>query len=229
MKQKTVGRMELKYAITKMDCYLLRNNLKHFMRPDLHAKHDGKYLIRSVYFDNFENKILTEKKEGYLNRDKYRVRLYNYQMEYLNLEKKSKRNNQTFKQKCRITSNEYERIRFGDYCWMKEDERPLVCELYMQMNLYQLKPITIVDYKREAFIYKYGNVRVTFDSSIKTSFRNNDLLNPNIGMVQTMDPNLVLLEVKYDEYLPDVIRSLLQMMDRRKDAFSKYQLSRMYG
>ncbi len=223
------GRRELKHAITKMDCYLLRNHLRHLMVSDPHAKKDGKYLIRSIYFDNFHNKILNEKKEGYLNRDKYRVRLYDYNKNYLNFEKKSKRNNLTFKEKCRITVSEYEEIRLGNYCWMEMDERPLIQELYMQMNLYQLKPITIVDYEREAFIYKYGNVRITFDSSIKTSFRNDDLLNPNIGMAEALDPNLVILEVKYDEYLPDVIRSLLQITDRRKDAYSKYQLSRMYG
>lgn len=222
------GRRELKHEVTSLDCYLLRSKLKHFMKLDPHAKNNGKYLIRSVYFDNFDNKVLSQKKEGLLDRDKFRVRLYDYNMDYLNLEKKSKRDNLTFKQKCRLTAEEYERIRFGNIEWMEHDTRSLIKDLYVQMKLYQLKPMTVVDYQREVFIYEYGNVRVTFDSCIKTSFRNNDLLNPDLAMVETT-PNVVILEVKFDEYLPDVIKQLLQVIDRRKGGYSKYQYSRMFG
>lgn len=222
------GRTELKHEITKMDCYLLRHRLKHIMEIDPHANKDGKYLIRSVYFDNFDNKVLTQKKEGFYERDKFRVRLYDYNMEFLNLEKKSKRNNLTYKQKCQITPGEYERIRNGDIAWMENDPRPLIQDLYVQMVLFHLKPVTVVDYEREVFIYQYGNVRVTFDSEIKTSFRNNDILNPHLPMVGT-NPDVVILEVKYDEFLPDIIKYLLQLGDRRKGTYSKYQISRMYG
>ena len=222
------GRSELKHEITKMDCYLLRNRLKHYMEVDPHANNDGKYVIRSVYFDNFDNKVLTQKKEGHYERDKFRVRLYDYNTDYLTLEKKSKRNNLTYKQKCRISMEEYECIRHGDILWMENDSRALIQELFIQMNLLQLKPVTVVDYEREVFIYRHGNVRVTFDSSIKTSFRNNDVLNPDIAMIET-NPNIVILEVKFDEYLPDVIKKLLQLGDRRKGTYSKYQISRMYG
>ncbi|WP_186578121.1 polyphosphate polymerase domain-containing protein [Aquibacillus kalidii] len=223
------GRRELKHAITKLDCYLLRNNLRHVMSFDPNTNEEGRYLIRSVYFDNIENKVLTEKKEGHFKRDKFRVRLYNNQTDYINLEKKSKRNNMTYKVKCRLTAQEYEQIRFGETEWMEFDNRPIVRELYNQMNLFQLKPVTVVDYEREVFVYPYGNVRITFDSSIKTSFRNNDLLNPNLPMVEALEPNLVVLEVKYDEYLPDIIKMLLQVNDRRLGTYSKYHLSRMYG
>lgn len=222
------GRTELKHEITNMDCFLLRNKLKHFMKSDPHAKKDGKYLIRSVYFDNFDNKVLTQKKEGYYERDKFRVRLYDNDASYLNLEKKSKRNNLTYKQKCRITAEEYEAIRNGETTWMEQDPRELIQDLYVQMNLFQLKPVTVVDYEREVFIYPHGNVRVTFDSSIKTSFRNNDVLNSGLPMVGT-NPDIVILEIKYDEYLPDTIKYLLQLGDRRKGTYSKYQISRMYG
>ncbi|MDF2788339.1 MAG: molecular chaperone [Neobacillus sp.] len=198
------------------------------MKLDPHAKNNGKYLIRSVYFDNYDNKVLSQKKEGLLDRDKFRVRLYDYNMDYLNLEKKSKRDNLTFKQKCRLTPEEYEQIRLGDIEWMENDTRPLIKDLYVQMKLYQLKPMTVVDYEREVFIYEYGNVRVTFDGCIKTSFRNNDLLNPDLAMVETT-PNVVVLEVKFDEYLPDIIKQLLQVIDRRKSGYSKYQYSRMFG
>jgi hypothetical protein len=222
------GRYELKHEISKMDCYLLRNRLKHVMLSDPHAKNDGKYLIRSVYFDNFENKVLNQKKEGFFERDKFRVRLYDHNPHFVNLEKKSKRNNMTYKQKCKITAEEYEQIRRGDIAWMENDPRPLIQDLFVQMNLFQLKPVTVVDYEREVFIYEYGNVRVTFDSSIKTSFRNNEVLNPDLPMVETT-PEIVILEVKYDEFLPDTIKYLLQLGDRQRGTYSKYQISRMFG
>jgi hypothetical protein len=222
------GRYELKHEITKMDCYLLRSKLQHVMTADPNANNDGKYLIRSVYFDNFDNKVLQQKKEGFFERDKFRVRLYDHNTSYINLEKKSKRNNMTYKQKCRMTIDEYEKVRIGDIAWMENDSRPLMRDLYMQMNLLQIKPVTIVDYEREVFIYEYGNVRVTFDSSVKTSFRNNDLLNPDVPMVETT-PGIVILEVKYDEFLPDVIKQLVQLHDRRRGTYSKYQISRMFG
>lgn len=222
------GRREIKHEITNLDCYLLRNKLKHYMDVDPHAKDDGKYFIRSVYFDNFDNKVLNQKKEGFYDRDKFRVRLYDLNMEFLNLEKKSKRNNLTFKQKCHMTAEEYEQIRAGHIDWMEKDTRSLIRDLYYQMILFQLKPVTVVDYEREVFIYRYGNVRVTFDSSIKTSLRNNDVLNPNLAMVET-NPDIVILEVKYDEFLPTVIKQLLQIGHRRMGTYSKYQISRMYG
>ncbi|CEG21287.1 VTC domain protein [Planococcus massiliensis] len=222
------GRRELKHEMTKMECYLLRNKLKHYMEIDPHAKEKGTYSIRSVYFDNFDNKVMIQKKEGLFERDKFRVRLYDGNTDLLNLEKKSKRNNLTYKQKCSITAEEYEKIRFDDISWMENDSRLLVQDLYRQMKMLQLKPITVVDYEREVFIYKYGNVRVTFDSSIRTSLRNNDVLNMNIPMVDT-EPEVVLLEVKYDEFLPTIIKQLLQVSDLRAGAYSKYQISRMYG
>ncbi|MGE7604283.1 polyphosphate polymerase domain-containing protein [Peribacillus sp. NPDC097675] len=222
------GRCELKHAITKADCYLLRNNLQNFMKLDPHGK-DGKYVIRSVYFDNFENKIMRQKTEGFYHRDKFRARLYDYNTDFINLEKKSKRDNLTYKQKCRLSAGEYEQIRHGDVYWMAEDPRDLIRELYIQMTLFQIKPTTVVDYEREVFIYEYGNVRVTFDSHVKTSYRDTDFLNPDLIVVDALDPDYVILEVKYDEFLPDVIKHLLSIIKTRKTAFSKYQLSRRYG
>lgn len=222
------GRRELKHAITKAECHLLRKNLQNFMKLDPHGQ-DGKYLIRSIYFDNFENKILRQKTEGFFHRDKFRARLYDYNTDFINLEKKSKRDNLTYKQKCRLTADEYERIRLGDIQWMSEDSRDLLKELYVQMTLFQIKPTTVVDYEREVFIYEYGNVRVTFDSNVKTSYRDTDFLNPELIVVDALEQDMVILEVKFDEFLPDVIKQLLSIIDTRKTSFSKYQLSRRYG
>ena len=223
------GRSELKFGITYVDYQLLKMKLRHVMKLDPHAGRHGRYVIRSCYFDNFSNKVMTEKKEGFLNRDKYRVRIYNKSEAIIHLERKSKRNNQTFKSKCRMTKKEFERMRTSDIEWMQDDERSLMRDLYKDMRLYQLKPITVVDYAREAYIYEHGNVRITFDCKVQTSLQNTDMFNHNLPMVDVLEPNEVILEVKYDEYLPSVIKMLLQGIHTRHEAYSKYQLSRMYG
>ncbi|QSB11629.1 polyphosphate polymerase domain-containing protein [Lysinibacillus fusiformis] len=223
------GRQEIKQAISYPDYALLKTKLQHVMQRDKHAGLDGKYLIRSTYFDNFSNKVLNEKKEGFINRDKYRVRIYGKSSAVINLERKSKRNNVTFKTKCAISQAEYEKMRIGEISWMENDGRGLIRDLYQEMNYNQLRPTTVVDYEREAYIYPFGNVRVTFDSKVQSSLRNTDMFNQNLPMVDVLEPNLVILEVKYDEYLPDIIKYLLQSVDTRAEAYSKYQLSRMYG
>ncbi|MGY4798053.1 polyphosphate polymerase domain-containing protein [Lysinibacillus fusiformis] len=223
------GRQEIKQAISYPDYALLKTKLQHVMQRDKHAGLDGKYLIRSTYFDNFSNKVLNEKKEGFINRDKYRVRIYGKSSAVINLERKSKRNNVTFKTKCAISQAEYEKMRIGEISWMENDDRGLIRDLYQEINYNQLRPTTVVDYEREAYIYPFGNVRVTFDSKVQSSLRNTDMFNQNLPMVDVLEPNLVILEVKYDEYLPDIIKYLLQSVDTRAEAYSKYQLSRMYG
>lgn len=223
------GRSELKFGITYVDYQLLKMKLRHVMKLDPHAGRNGRYVIRSCYFDNFSNKVMTEKKEGFLNRDKYRVRIYNKSEAVIHLERKSKRNNQTFKSKCRMTKKEFERMRTYDVEWMQDDERSLMRDLYKDMRLYQLKPTTVVDYEREAYIYEHGNVRITFDCKVQTSVHNTDMFNHNLPMVDVLERNEVILEVKYDEYLPSVIKMLLQGIHTRHEAYSKYQLSRMYG
>jgi len=223
------GRQEIKQAISYPDYALLKAKLQYIMQLDMHAGAEGKYLIRSTYFDSFAIKVLNEKKEGYINRDKYRVRIYGKSSAIINLERKSKRNNLTFKTKCAISQAEYEKMRLGDISWMEVDERGLIRDLYQEMSYSQLRPTTVVDYEREAYIYPFGNVRVTFDSKVQSSLRNTDMFNPSLPMVDVLEQNLVILEVKYDDYLPDIIKYLLQSVDTRAEAYSKYQLSRMYG
>ncbi|MEG0451103.1 MAG: VTC domain-containing protein [Lysinibacillus sp.] len=143
------GRNEMKFGITYVDYEMIRTKLRHIMKLDPHANTNGRYLIRSCYFDNFDNKVMNEKKEGFLNRDKYRVRIYNKSDHVIHLERKSKRNNQTFKSKCALTRKEFERMRANDFDWMVNDERSLIRDLQKDIKLYQLKPLTVVDYERK--------------------------------------------------------------------------------
>lgn len=223
------GRHEMKFGITYVDYQILKLKLKHIMQLDRNANANGTYHIRSCYFDNFENKVMMEKKEGFFSRDKYRVRIYNKSDAIIHLERKSKRNNQTYKSKCKLTKQEFEQLRVNEYSWMEQDERQLIRDFYKDIKLYQLKPCSVVDYEREAYLFPYGNVRITFDHRVQSSLRNTDMFNKKLPMVDVLEPNEVILEVKYDDYLPSIIKMLLQGIHTQHEAYSKYQLSRMFG
>lgn len=224
----TKGRIELKYYINENDSYILQNRLKHVMKVDPYSNQDGTYDTRSIYFENSSNKIMNQKLDGLFERAKYRIRIYNNNLNSIKLEKKMKKNNQCFKEVCNITQEEYAKICVNDLDFMIESQELLLRDLYIQMSMYKLKPQIIVDYKRQPFIYEFGNVRVTLDSDIKTGITNTDIFNPNIDLITAVDINPIVLEVKYDDYIPDVIKGLLNISSRTQTAISKYVLCRRF-
>ena len=194
---------------------------------DPHAA-NGCYLIRSLYFDNAEDKALREKIDGVNLREKFRIRFYNGDTSVIHLEKKSKRAGLGTKYSADLTRDEAQKIVDGDLDWMMGSGRDLVQELYCKMRYQGLRPKTIVDYTREPFIYRPGNVRVTFDYDIRTGLQCTDFLNPDCVTVPAGDAP-ILLEVKWDAFLPDIIRDAVQTPGRRVEAFSKYAQCRIYG
>ena len=220
-------RHEWKHELNYLDLLTIRQRLRAVMEPDPHAV-GGKYLIRSLYFDNPDDKALREKVDGVNMREKFRIRYYNGDPSVIHLEKKSKRNGLGTKYSASLTGEEAQAIVDGDLDWMMNSGRPLVQELYCKMQYQRLRPKTIVDYTREPFIYRPGNVRVTFDYNIRTGMSCTDFLNPKCITIPAGD-SPILLEVKWDEYLPEIIRAAVQTPGRRESAFSKYAQCRIYG
>lgn len=220
-------RHEWKYVISYADKMILRQRLQAVMRLDENAV-DGKYLIRSLYFDTPSDMALKEKLNGVSRREKFRMRYYNQNTECIHLEKKSKLAGLGKKQSVNLTPDEAQKIIDGEIEWMLHTEYELLHELYAKMRMQQLRPKTIVDYTREPFVYAPGNVRVTLDYNIRTGIRCTDFLNPDCPMIPAGDDS-VILEVKWDAYLPDVIRSAVQLESRHVTAFSKYAQCRIYG
>ncbi len=219
-------RHEWKHIINYCDMLSLRHRLSAVMSRDPHAV-DGKYLIRSLYFDNFRDKALREKVDGVDRREKFRIRYYNGDTSVINLEKKSKRNGLGTKFKADLSLEEAQKIVDLDLDWMMDSGRPLIKELYIKMRDQGLRPKTIVDYTREPFIFDAGNVRVTLDYDIRTGLMCTDFLDPDCVTVPAGDAPIIL-EVKWDEYLPGIIRDIVQMPGRRSTAFSKYAQCRVY-
>lgn len=221
-------RHEWKHRLNYGDFVALRHRLGAVMQHDSHALADGTYHIRSLYFDTPDDRALREKIDGVNCREKFRIRIYNGSDELIRLEKKSRRNALGNKQSTCLTREEAHRIVVGDCEWMHAHESELVRELHEKMRHRQLKPKTIVDYRREPFVYAPGNVRVTLDWDLRTGLFGTDLFNERCVTVPVPEP-VYLLEVKYDSFLPDCVRDLVQLESRRIAAFSKYAQCRVYG
>ena len=220
-------RHEVKHEITWSDLIAIRQGLRAVAQADPHAV-DGKYLIRSLYFDNLYDKALREKIDGVNMREKFRIRLYNGDTSLIHLEKKSKRGGLGTKYSARLTADEVRSLLAGDLSWMMDPTRPLVEELRCKMTYQGLAPKTIVQYTREPYVYAPGNVRVTFDYDLRTGLDCIDLLDPQCVTIPAGDAP-ILMEVKWDDYLPSVIRDCVQTPGRRVTAFSKYAQCRIYG
>ena len=221
-------RHEWKHEINYMDMLSIRPRLQAVMQSDPHAI-GGKYLIRSLYFDNPNDKALREKIDGVNLREKFRIRYYNGDpSSVIHLEKKSKRDSLGTKYSAPLSMAEVQSILDGDIDWMLHSPHSLIQELYCKMRYQRMAPKTIVDYTREPFIYAPGNVRVTFDYDIRTGLNPRDFLDPNCVTIPAGDAPIIL-EVKWDAFLPSIIRDAVQTPGRRVGAFSKYGQCRIYG
>jgi len=220
-------RHEWKHEITFSDLTVIRQRLRAVAGPDEHAV-NGHYFIRSLYFDTPEDQALREKIDGVNRREKFRIRFYNQAPSTLRLEKKSKWNGLGSKEAAPLTPTEALSIAAGQTAWMASGRYPLLRELYHKMRNQELRPKTIVDYVREPYVFGPGNVRVTLDYHIRTGLGGTDFLNTDCVTIPVRgDP--IILEVKWDAFLPDLIRDAVRLEGRRAAAFSKYAACRVYG
>lgn len=221
-------RHELKHRITYEDYLVISSRLKYIAEFDSHAGENGIYHIHSLYFDTISDKILREKLDGVANREKFRIRYYNDDTSFIRLEKKSKIHGLCDKQSAPITKEQVEELCRGSLEFLKGSGEPLFQELYAKMRYQMLKPRCIVDYDREAYTYKSGNVRITFDSNIRTGLYHNTLFDRDITTIPA-EEGTIILEVKYDAFLPEIIAKAVRVQDRLACSFSKYAVCRVYG
>ncbi len=209
-------RHEIKYIINTREAEILKNRLKMIMTPDFHGI-DG-YFIRSLYFDTPDNLYYYEKISGVEYRKKYRIRLYDRNDSYIVLEKKCKDNNMTYKRQAKISKLDVDRILSGKGI---ENNDPLIKEFEREIKIHGLRPSVIVDYNRYALTYPISDVRITFDSNIKSGIYNYDLFNYN-SCYDVCDENTLVLEVKYNEILPEAIAIILGTCNIGRTSFSKF-------
>lgn len=213
-------RHEYKHQVNLSDIIGLKTRLSAISKHDTHSGQDGTYLVKSLYFDNYADKALKEKIDGLNKREKFRIRYYDADTTFMRLEKKSKINGLCNKESVRISAEDFKKIINGDISFLIESDENLLRELYAKMTYQVLRPKCVVAYRRECFVYPPGNVRITLDSDICGSSNVNDFLNPDLKFLRLFHTSI--LEVKWDEFLPQIIKDAVQLKNRRASAFSKY-------
>lgn len=219
-------RHELKYHIDYFQYQILRKKLAAVLKIDPHAGSDGRYHVRSLYFDDFKNTALFEKISGVARRKKYRIRIYNCSDQTIKFERKTKRDQYVFKENVRITRNEAERIIAGDISFLADSENCLLKNFYLESRFNLLRPVVLVDYHREAYIHPIGNVRITFDINLHTSLGSVSLFDPNTFTMSVNEQQGVILEIKFDNALPLHIRGLFPNTIRPRLAIGKFAICR---
>lgn len=219
-------RHELKYYISYPEYYNLVSRLSVSMRRDEHAAATNGYFIRSLYFDDMYNSAYYDKEAGVMERSKYRIRIYNNSPKQIKLEKKTKIDSYISKTSASISLDEFYNIINGDGSFLLYGDKPVMRDYYVAMRTKLLKPSVIVDYDRDVFICDEGNVRITFDKNLRAGVNSFDVFDPDLITVPAMDQRELIMEVKYDNFLPDHIRKLIQTSASRYMAISKYILCR---
>lgn len=227
-KVKKTFRHEIKYYINYFEYESLKRRLNKVLTLDKHAQSDGSYHIRSLYFDDIKNTALYEKQAGILSRKKYRIRIYNLSNQVIKLEKKERQGNFISKVSTTLSLSQFHKIINNDVEFLKKSDNTLEVEFYFDLKAYRYKPEVIVDYQREAYISKLNNIRITFDMKLRSGMYNYDIFNNDLPTIDVLEEPKMILEIKYDHFLPDHFRNLLQIGSSQKYAISKYVICKKF-
>lgn len=217
-------RHEQKYLINFQDYKLIQLRLKELLARDEYVHHDGSYTVRSLYFDDYYNRAYHDKYMGVPSRVKYRIRVYNQSETPIRLERKIKQDRYIHKQTALLTKGEFYKILDGDYGFLFESTNLFHKIFYHECVSNLLRPRVMVEYEREPYVLDAGNVRVTFDLNVRAGVEGFDLFNIEMPMIEALDPGMLVMEVKFTEFLPNIIRKLLPHEATDYAAVSKYIL-----
>ncbi len=222
-------RHELKYAVTEIQMALLESRIRHLISLDSHVGEGGSYRIRSLYFDDMYQSCYIENEIGTDPREKFRIRIYNGDPGRISLELKRKEHGMTQKIACPLTREQCLELMAGRPLPVDGRYPPVLQKLNLLMRTRRMGPAVIVEYDRVPYVDRLGNVRITLDRNIASSREIRAFLEPEISRRPVMPAGQHILEVKYDEFLPDYIYRNLQIPGLRQTAFSKYYLCRRFS
>ncbi len=222
-------RHEFKYVSPEYILSYLEERASAVLQKDSHTGEQGFYSIRSIYFDDYYNSCYYENEDGTDPREKFRIRIYNANSERISLELKQRERSKCHKISVPVSASFCKEIMDGRIPQVNDSDSYLVKKLIMQMQSRALKPVCIVAYERVPFIWNEGNVRVTFDRNIRSSCDIQDFFNPVLNARSILESDMNMIEVKFDEFLPDFISEILQTGKLSQTSFSKYYLCRRYN
>ena len=228
-------RKELKYIVgddVMLDC---RCRIAALMKKDVHQPGDF-YRIRSVYFDSPSHTCFYENAAGVSTREKYRIRTYNCSPDLAIAEIKIRHREAISKMSAKISAQMAEALisKTGDTLHVlseaisksreegRDDEARVLEKYLAKISTQAYRPSVIVDYERSAYVYDIGNVRITFDRNVFGSQEYARFFDENLTGRPALDGGEHILEIKYDEFLPDEILSVLGGLGLQRSSSSKY-------
>jgi hypothetical protein len=220
-------RHELKYLINYPDLALIRMRLGALLQKDEHARDrpNGMYTVRSLYFDDYYNNSYNQKYMGISDRQKYRIRLYNQSTDVIFLERKVKRDHYIGKEISALSKTEVENIMGGDYDFLLESPQELKRMFYHECHSKIMRSRVVVDYEREPYVMDAGQVRINFDLNVRAGLNGLDIFDDKMVMVEVLEPHQLIMEVKFTEFLPDIVHKLIPAKASELTAVSKFVLA----
>lgn len=228
MGDSTKFRHEYKYLCSINQLELIKCRIHSLMPMDSHAGQHG-YSIRSLYFDDYQNRCFYENENGTDPREKFRIRIYNADSSRIQLECKRKERGKTYKTSCRIERSDFDRILNRQPVSICTTQPALLRKFIYLVNTQHYKPSVIVEYDRIPYVYASGNVRVTFDMNIRSSNCFEDFFAPNIATRPVLSVGQHLIEVKYDAFIPDFIKQSFEIGELQRTTFSKYYICKKFS
>jgi len=219
-------RNELKYVMNRPTAMLMASRMEKLLRYDDHAGPKGQYRVTSLYFDDYGDNALNDNLIGQIARKKFRIRVYNKDDTYIRLEKKVKHNKGGIKESVLLSKEAYRRILQGEFEFLRDSQIALLREFYIELTARNLKPKVIVEYDRQTFVYDYGQVRITFDKHIRYERNKLDVFEKEAMFLPAIQPDQVVMEVKFTGFLPNVIKAMIQESGLIQQSVSKYSISR---
>ncbi len=224
-----VQRHELKYYINQIDYQSAKSVLSQLMKQDSHQTNSSGYFIRSLYLDDLYDNSVEEKLAGIEKRDKYRLRIYDCKQNWVKLERKRKNGNFVNKTTTIITKREALHIINGQYKELaKNYHNPDTYSIYYDFCQKYFHPVCIVDYYRDVFMLDYNDIRITFDKQLRCNNENYDLFNPHLFTEPLMRPEIIVMEIKFNHFLPAWFKNIIHLESVTASAVSKYCQSRMH-
>ncbi len=223
-------RKELKFIVGDDILIDTENRISTIMRRDEHQ--NGKfYKIRSVYFDSMAYTCYRENLAGVSPREKYRIRTYDCSDKVIMAEVKIRYADTISKMSTPIDMEHFEALIQPDpikrqravICAFKEDRGNRVIEKYLDKIVNESYiPAVVVDYERSAFVYDICNVRITIDRNTFASREFDRMFDETLTGRPAVENGHHILEIKYNEFLPDEIKEVLGGLSLHRTSSSKY-------
>lgn len=220
------SRYEKKFIININQETLLKNKIKKIFFLDKNSiQNEGGYHIMSTYFDDNEFTNLNSKLEGDVERVKLRARAYfgknKNNVTFWNLELKKKQNSIVVKKKIKIENSCFlNNINNQDFLKYFLNKNFISSEFYRK----DFQPKITIFYFRQAYNSDiFPNCRITIDSDIKYEkgfcYNFKEMINNSNN---TLNYNERILELKYTESLPSIVKNIFRELKLSQCTFSKY-------